>query len=112
MRWSPAESVEYRLREALRETIRHCIHRSRLIEAAPFPRNFRATAAQDFDNNGRAAYYIPSKPQFVDSVAVHRSIHEREDAYPVAQDYAHLRQTRVSLFLVYQGCFAMRSGSN
>ncbi len=38
----------------------------------------------------------------VDSEAVRQSIHEREDAYPDAQDYADLRQRAVLLFLIWQ----------
>ena len=37
---------------------------------------------QAFGNNHIAAYYIPSKPRFVDSGAVRQNIHEREDGYP------------------------------
>jgi hypothetical protein len=40
--------------------------------------------AQAFDNNGKAAYYIPSMHLFVESEAVRQNTHEREDVYPVA----------------------------
>jgi hypothetical protein len=51
-----------------------------------------------FDNNDRAAYCIPSKPRFVESGAVRQSIHEREDAYLDAHDYADLLGRGVLLF--------------
>jgi len=54
---------------------------------------------QAFDNNHIAAYYIPSKPRFVDSGAVRQSIHEREDGHPDSQDGPDLRR-RASLALL------------
>src|SRR5271165_4862884 len=73
---------------------------------------YLAAGAQAFDNNHRAAYCIPSKRPLVGSEAVRQSVHEREDAYPDAQDYADLPQRGVSLFLIWQGSFATQLGSN
>jgi hypothetical protein len=64
--------------------------------------------AEAFDSNERVGYYILSKRPFVDSEAVRQSIHEREGAYPVAQDYADLLGRGVLLFLTWQETFATR----
>ena len=63
---------------------------------------------QAFDNSERAAYYIPSTHPLVDSEAARQSIHEREDAYPVAQGYADLLPRGVLLFLIWLESFATR----
>jgi hypothetical protein len=54
---------------------------------------------QAFDNTRKAACCIPSKLQFVGFEAVPQSIREREDAYPIAQDYADLLGREASPFL-------------
>jgi hypothetical protein len=48
-----------------------------------------------------ACYCIPSTPRFVEAGAVRQSIREREDAYPVAQDYADLLLQGVLPFLTW-----------
>ena len=68
--------------------------------------------AQALDHSERAAYYIPSMHPFVDSEAVRQSIHEREDVYPVAQDYADLLPRGVLLFVIWKESCATRSGAN
>jgi len=57
-----------------------------VVGRAALPGHYSVAAAQVFDSSDRAAYYIPSRPPFVESGAVRQSIHELEDAYPVAQD--------------------------
>jgi hypothetical protein len=68
--------------------------------------------AQAFDNNERAAYYIPATHPFAGSAAVRRSIRERADGYRDTQDYADLRQRGVLLFLTWQESFATRWGAD
>ena len=48
----------------------------------------------------------------VDCGAVPQSIHEREDAYRVAEDDVHLPQPGVWLFLIWRESFATQLGSN
>src|SRR6516162_3812018 len=67
---------------------------------------------QASDSSDRAAYYIPSKPPFVDSGAVRQNTHEPEDAYPIVQDYADLLGQGVLPFVTSQESFATRSGAN
>ena len=67
---------------------------------------------QAFDNDDRAAYYIPSTHPFVDSEAVRQRIHEREDEYRDTQDYEDPLPQEVLLILIEQKPFAIRSGSN
>src|SRR6516164_10398797 len=112
MRHSPAESVVCKLHAARREINRHCSRRLRLRRVAPSRRNSSAAAAHAFGNSYKAAYYIPSTLTIVDFGAVRQSIREREDAYPVDQDYADLLPRAVLLFLTWQGSFATRSGAN
>jgi hypothetical protein len=71
-----------------------------------------APGAQGLDSSERAVCYILSRPRFVDSGAVRQSIHEREGAYPVAQDYAELLEQGVLLFLTWQESFATPEGVN
>jgi len=68
----------------------------------------RAIAAASWLLNVKCIF----KPRFVDSEAVRQSIHEREDAYRDAQDYADLPQRGVLPFLTLQESFATRLGSN
>jgi len=68
--------------------------------------------APAFDSNERAAYYIPSRHPFVDSGAVRQSIHEREDVYPVARDYADLLLRAALPFLTWLEMFAIPQGAN
>ena len=64
------------------------------------------------NTKNRPAYYIPSRPPFVDSAAVHQSIRESGDAYQAAQDYAYLLGRGVLPFLTWQESFAARQGAN
>src|SRR6516162_5000313 len=108
----PAESAECKPHSTLRGISQHCSRKLLPRTTAPSLLSYLAARARAFDNIHRAAYCIPSRHSFVDSEAVHQSIHEPADEHRDTQDFADLRQRGASLFVVWQEFSATRSTSN
>src|ERR1700730_803931 len=111
-RHCPAEFSECRLHATFRAINQHCSRILLLRKAAPSLGNSPATGAQSVDNSETASCCIPSTRRFVDSGAVHHSIHESKDAHRVARDCADLLLPAAWPFSIWQGSFATRSDSD